>query len=172
MTVDLTGGFGDEREFVFGKQPDDPDMRESVNAWLWADAGGPVGLPRVGIEAVADQWDTHDLQLNLTTRAGRNFNLFGSGPVHDPLGWDGMPRILGAGPLSFELVEPFRHWKMRFDGLATPSTVEDQIADRHSGEGGVPVEIDMDIRSVVPRGRTVRSCPRPGVCSTSRTKAH
>ena len=150
MAVDLTGGFGDEREFVFGEQPDDPDMRESVNAWLWDDAGGPVGLPRVGVEAAADQWDTHDLQLNLTTTAGRNFNLFGSGPVHEPLGSDGKPRILGAGPLAFELLEPFRHWKMRFDGLATPSTVADQIADRRSDEGGVPVLIDIDIRSVVP----------------------
>src|SRR5271156_5728238 len=100
MTVDLTGGFGDEREFVFAEQPDDADMRESVNAWLWDDAGGPVGLPRVGVEAVADQWDTHDIQLNLTTTAGRNLNLFGSGAVHDPLGSDGKPRILGAGPLA------------------------------------------------------------------------
>ena len=128
MTVDLTGGLGDEREFVFGDQPDDPDMRESVNAWIWDDAAAASGMPRVGVEAVADQWETHDLQLNLTTTTGRNFNLFGPGKVHDPWGSDGKPRILGAGPLSFELVEPFRHWKMRFDGLAMPSTAADQIA--------------------------------------------
>ena len=35
MTVDLTGGLSDEREFVFAEQPDDPEMRESVNAWIW-----------------------------------------------------------------------------------------------------------------------------------------
>jgi hypothetical protein len=150
MTVDLTGGLEEEREFVFGTQPDDPDMRESVNAWLWNDGAGTVGLPRVGVEAVGDQWETHDLQLNLTTNAGRNFNLFGSGAVHQPLGSDGKPRILGAGPLLFELVEPFRHWKMHFDGLATASTVEDQIAGRRGNDPGIPVLIDIDIRSVVP----------------------
>src|ERR1700722_12182686 len=150
MTVDLTGGLGEEREFVFGGQPDDPDLRESVNAWLWHDAGGPVGLPRVGVEAVGDQWETHDLQLNLTTTAGRNFNLFGSGPVHPPLGADGKPRLLGAGPLVFELVEPFGHWKLRFEGLAASSTVEDQIAGRRSTEPDVPVFIDIDIRAAVP----------------------
>ena len=114
------------------------------------EAGGPVGLPRVGVEAVGDQWETHDLQLNLTTTAGRNLNLFGSGAVQDPLGPDGQPRILGAGPLSFELVEPFRHWKMRFDGVAMPTTVADQIADRPGSDDGVAVLIDIDIRSVVP----------------------
>jgi hypothetical protein len=148
--VDLTGGLGDEREFVFARQPDDPDMRESVNAWLWDDTGGTVGLPRVGVEAVADQWATHDLQLNLTTTAGRNLNRFGSGPVHPALGSDGKPRLLGAGPLVFELVEPFRHWRMRFDGSAAPSTVADQIAGRRGDEADVPVLIDIDIRSTVP----------------------
>jgi hypothetical protein len=99
---------------------------------------------------VGDQWKTHDLQLNLTTTAGRNFNLFGSGPVHEPLGPDGKPRVLGAGPLVFELIEPFAHWKLRFDGLATPSTVEDQMASRRGDGVDVPVRIDIDIRSVVP----------------------
>jgi hypothetical protein len=148
--VDLTGGLDDEREFVFARQPDDPDMRESVNAWLWDDSGGPVGLPRVGVEAVADQWETHDLQLNVTTATGRNLNRFGTGPVHPALGSDGKPRLLGAGPLVFELVEPFRHWRMRFQGLATPTAVEDQIAGRRSDATEVPVLIDIDIRSTVP----------------------
>lgn len=162
MAVDLTGGLGDQREFVFARQPDDPDMRESVNAWLWTHVGGPVGLPRVGVEAAADQWDTHDVQLNLTTTTGRNFNLFGSGSVHQPLGSDGKPRILGAGPLAFELLEPFRRWKMRFDGLATPSTVADQISDRRRDEAGVPVLIDIDIESVVPPWENGALLPEAG----------
>src|SRR5262249_4408950 len=98
MAVDLTGGLDDEREYVFAGQPDDPEMRESVNAWIW-DAGDDVGLPRVGVEAVADQWLTHDIQVNVATGDGRVFTLFGpGGAVHDPLGSDGKPRVLGAGP--------------------------------------------------------------------------
>jgi hypothetical protein len=64
MATDLTGGLDEAREFVFARQPDDPEMRESVNAWVW-DEADDLGLPRIGIEAVADQWDTHDVQLNI-----------------------------------------------------------------------------------------------------------
>ena len=135
MGTDLTGGLGDDREFVFAEQPENPEMRESVNAWIW-DRGTEIGLPRIGIEAVADQWDTHDIQVNIGTADGRVFNVFGTGEVHDPLGADGKPRVLGAGPLSFELVEPFRKWTMRLDGLTVESTVAEQIAgeSRHGPE--------------------------------------
>ena len=150
MTVDLTGGLPDEREFVFAAQPDDPEMRESVNAWTW-DAGTEVGMPRIGVEAVADQWDTHDIQVNIGTGDGRVFNMFAPGKVHEPLGADGKPRVLGAGPLSFELVEPFRHWKMRLDGLAYQNTSAKQITgERPDGEPSVAVDIEIDLHAAVP----------------------
>jgi hypothetical protein len=107
-------------------------------------------MPRIGVEAVADQWDTHDLQVNIATSAGRVYNILGSGKVHPALGADGRPRTLGAGPLSFELVEPYRHWRMRLDGLAAERSVEDQMAGRAPGEPSVPVEIEIDIHSAVP----------------------
>jgi hypothetical protein len=151
MSVDLTGGLDPEREFVFGSQPDDPEMRESVNVWAWDD-GDAFGMPRIGVEAVADQWDTHDIQVNIALAGGRVLTMYETGKVHEPLGADGTPRILGAGPLSFELVEPFRHWRARLDGTATQVTVEDQIGGWFPGGKGtpVPVEVELDIRSVVP----------------------
>jgi hypothetical protein len=149
MGTDLTGGLDDAREFVFAEQPANPEMRESVNAWIW-DSGTEIGLPRIGVEAVADQWETHDIQVNIGTADGRVFNLFGTGEVHDPLGPDGMPRVLGAGPLSFELVEPFRKWKMRLHGQAVESTVAEQIAGNRGTVPSVPVEIEIDIASAVP----------------------
>ena len=91
MAIDLTGGLTDDREFVFASQPDDPDMRESVNTWVW-DRGTGFGMPRIGVEAVADQWETHDVQVNLAFADGRVFNIFGPGKVHDPRGADGRPR--------------------------------------------------------------------------------
>lgn len=150
MGIDLTGGLAEDREFVFPAQPADPEMRQSVNAWIW-DAGAEVGMPRIGVEAVADQWDTHDVQVNIATGDGRVLNVFAAGAVHEPLGPDGRPRTLGAGPLSFELVEPYRHWRMRLEGLAVESRVEDQIAGKHpSGEPTVPVELEIELRSAVP----------------------
>jgi hypothetical protein len=161
--VDLTGGFDEDREFVFATQPDDPEMRESVNVWVWAD-DGTIGLPRVGVEAVADQWATHDIQVNLARADGRVLNVFGPGEVHDPIGADGRPRILGAGLLSFELVEPFRHWRARIDGDAVETSTQAQIDGWMPGQSGgdaVPVELDLDLRSAVP----------PWECGTLREEA-
>jgi hypothetical protein len=150
MSVDLTGGLSDDREFVFARQPDDPEMRESVNVWAWDD-GVDFGFPRIGVEAVADQWETHDVQVNLAFPDGRVLNIFEPGKVHDPLGADGQARVLGAGPLSFELVEPFRHWRLRLEGDAMETTVEAQMAGkRPENPTRVPVELELDIRSAVP----------------------
>src|SRR5579871_6517563 len=150
MVTDLTGRLPDDREFVFAEQPADPDMRESVNVWMW-DEGDDVGFPRIGIEAVADQWQTHDVQVNIAFADGRALNIFEPGAVHDPRGTDGRPRVLGAGPLRFELIEPFRHWRARLDGVAMDNTVARQMAgERPLGVPTVPVRLDVDIRSVVP----------------------
>jgi hypothetical protein len=150
VAVDLTGGLSDDREYVFAKRPDDAEMRESVNAWIWDD-GVDVGMPRIGIEAVADQWETHDVQVNIAYADGRVFNIFRPGKVQDPLGADGRPRVLGAGPLSFELVEPFRHWRMGLDGLAVETRVDTQIAgERPDKDPSIPIEVDLDIRAAVP----------------------
>jgi prepilin-type processing-associated H-X9-DG protein len=150
MAIDLTGGLSDELEFVFAEQPANPEMRESVNAWIW-DEGGEVGLPRIGVEAVADQWATHDVQVNVAFADGRVFNIFGPGPIHDPSGTDGKPRVLGAGPLSFELVEPFGHLRLRVDGQATASSAEAQIDGALPGQGAsIPIHLEVDIRPAVP----------------------
>jgi hypothetical protein len=151
MAIDFTGGLSDDREYVFAEQPSDPEMRESVNTWVWDD-GTDYGMPRIGVEAVAEQWETHDIQFNLAFADGRVLNMFGSGKVHDPLGADGKPRILGAGPIEFELVKPFEHWKARIQGDATVTSVDAQIAGAQPGPTGevVPVELEYDIRSAAP----------------------
>jgi len=150
VTIDLTGGLSDELEYVFTEQPDDPEMRESVNAWIWDD-GVEFGMPRIGVEAVADQWDTHDVQLNMAFADGRVFNIFSPGKIHDPIGADGKARVLGAGPLSFELVEPYGHLRMRVAGEATTMTVEAQMKGAFPGQGDtVPIELEVDLHPAVP----------------------
>jgi hypothetical protein len=150
MTVDLSGGLSEDLEYVFSEKPTDPEMRESVNAWIW-DARGEVGLPRVGVEAVADQWDTHDVQVNVALADGRVYGIFGPGPRHDSAGPDGRSRTLGAGPLSFELVEPYRAWRMEIHGEAAASTVTAQMDGALRGRGDpVRVDAEIDLRPAVP----------------------
>ncbi len=150
MAIDLSGGLPEDREYVLATRPENPEMRESVNAWVW-DNGVEVGMPRIGVEAVADQWETHDVQVNIAYADGRVFTIFEAGKVHQPLGTDGRPRVLGAGPLRFELVEPFRHWRLRLEGLAVAHTVREQIARSRSDDPStVPVRLDLDIKSAAP----------------------
>lgn len=152
MAVDLTGGKPEEWEYVWARQPADPMQRESVNAWIWDDSG-EFALPRVGIEAPADHWDTHDIQVNLAFADGRVYSMYGPHPVHDPAGADGRPRILGAGPLSLEMVEPYSHLRIRVDGVAQAMTVEDQMKGFFPGQTGgeeVAVRAEIDIRPLVP----------------------
>ena len=59
---------------MFAERPDNPEMRESVSVWVCDDRGA-IGLPRIGIEAVADQWDTHGIQINVAFPDGRVFRL-------------------------------------------------------------------------------------------------
>jgi len=152
MGIDLSGGLADAREFVFAEQPDDPEMRESVNVWVW-DSRNEVGMPRIGVEAVAEHWATHDIQVNIAFADGRVVNILGPAPAHDPKGPDGRPRIFGAGPLSFELLEPFTRWRLRLDGRGTWTSVDAQLAGWTPGLGGgdpVEVVLDLDIESAVP----------------------
>jgi hypothetical protein len=150
--ADLTGGFDEGREFLLPDPPDDLEMRESVNSWIWDD-GDEFGFPRIGVEAVGDHWDSHEIQLNVSFKGGRILNDFGQHKSHDVTGGDGRPRILGTGPLSYELIEPFQHWRMSFDGLATETSLQAQIdgwIPGFSGGDQVPVAIDIDIRSAAP----------------------
>lgn len=152
MTIDVTGGLREDWEYVWARRPEDPEARESVNAWIW-DESGRFGLPRIGVEALADQWNTHDIQVNIAFADGRVFNVFGNGPVHNPLGADGKPRILGAGPLSFEIVEPYRHLRVKLDGRAVATTADAQMTGwmPWSAEGErVAVKAQIDIRPVLP----------------------
>ena len=150
MGTDLTGGLSEEREHMFATRPDDPEMRESVNVWLW-DRDDQVGIPRIGIEAVAQRWDAHDVQVNIASADGQVFTRYGVGSAHDPLNASGQATTLGAGPLSFELVEPFRHWRISFDGIVHEWTCAEQISGGSpQGEPSVRVQVALDLHSAVP----------------------
>jgi len=150
MGTDLTGGLSEELDYVFATQPDDPEMRESVNVWLW-DKGDRIGIPRIGIEAVGERWHAHDVQVNIASGDGRVFNRYGTGDAHDPLNAQGRPATLGAGPLSFECIDPFRHWRMRFDGRVHEWTCDEQIAGgQPPSKPSVRVQVDVDLHSAVP----------------------
>ena len=145
MAIDLTGGIDAEREYMFAQRPDNPEMRDSVSFWV-VDDRGSVGLPRIGVEAVAANWEAHGVQVNVAFADGRVYRLRDEGKSVSPIGADGKPSVLGAGPLAFTCVKPFDVWTMTFDGKADATSSADLIAGR---KGGPSVDLRFEVEAIM-----------------------
>jgi hypothetical protein len=141
MAIDLTGGLSAEREYFFPARPDNPDMRDSASFWI-TDDKGEIGLPRFGIEAVAADWDTHIVTFNVVFKDGRVYRLRGTGKPHSPFNARSEPAILGAGGLAFEVIEPYKTWKMSYHGPAVETTSQRLI---DGDQTGPRVDIDIEV---------------------------
>ncbi|TMS50989.1 hypothetical protein E0T84_21620 [Mycobacterium sp. DBP42] len=148
MAIDLSGGIDTSREYVFAQRPDNPEMRDSVSFWT-VDDRGQIGLPRIGIEAVAANWDNHEMQINLAFPDGRVYRLRDGGPSLPPEGPDGKPTVLGAGGLAFRCVEPFETWTMTYAGKAVETSSADLVAGKSDGPL-VDVEFHVEAKMAVP----------------------
>lgn len=127
MEIDLSGGLPERRERFFAERPENPDMRDSASMWIFDDRG-EIAIPRVGIEALARNWESHDFQLNVSFADGRVFRAREPGAPHPPLDPSGRPRVLGAGPVEFRCVEPYKTWTVSYDGEADATSVGELIA--------------------------------------------
>ncbi|WP_433631744.1 hypothetical protein [Nocardia sp. CA-120079] len=148
MPVNLTGGIDSAREYVFAQRPENPEMRDSVSFWV-SDDRGELGLPRIGIEAVSANWESHDIQVNVAFPDGRAFRLRETAPALPAAGPDGKPTVLGAGGLRYECVEPFRIWIMTYAGKAVQTTSFDLAAGKTDGPL-VDVEFRVEATMAVP----------------------
>ena len=145
MAIDLTGGIDPQRELTFAERPDNPEMRDSVSFWVFDDAGDH-GLPRVGIEALAESWGAHAIQVNVAFPDGRVYRTREDGPSWSPFGEDGRPTILGGGPLAFECVREFDTWRMTFDGQLTRTSSADLVNGRKTGP---LVDVRFEVEAVL-----------------------
>lgn len=145
----MTNGLTPDHDLFFAEKPDDPEMRESTSIWLFEEKGA-FGFPRIGIEAEASSWDDRLYQANFALGGGRILDGAGRGPAPSPLAADGRPTILGAGPLRFRCIEPFRRWEMSFDGPAIDGTVAQQIAREIDPEKRTPVRLEVEMEMATP----------------------
>lgn len=123
-------------------------MRDSVSFWV-VDDRGAVGLPRVGIEAVAANWEAHDIQVNVAFADGRIYRLRENGQSWPSEGPDGRSTVLGAGGLGFRCIEPFDMWTMTFDGKAVQTSSSDLIDGKKDGPL-VDVSFSVEATMAVP----------------------
>ena len=140
---DITGGLDPAVDWPLQGKPDDPEMRESVNVWI-SDDEGRFGFPRVCIEAVASEWDYRGVEANFAFSDGRVLIGANGYRPYPPKIVDGKVVTMNAGPLTFEMVEPLRRWKMLFDGPAYESTIARTVAGELGGPGRrVIIDVDM-----------------------------
>jgi hypothetical protein len=152
--MDLSGGMDADVDEV-AAEPPRPDFMEGVNVWLW-DEEGRIGLPRVAVDAMGSGWDeAHMISVNAALPGGRVLVVRSFAPPQPAADAQGRPRVRGAGPLRFECLEPFRLWRVTFDGLAGETTTDNQIANRFGGpnaipEPTVPLAFDIEFEMTVP----------------------
>lgn len=148
MGCDLTGGMEPQRDHFFSARPDDPQMRESASVWV-SDDRGVIGLPRLGIEAVASSWDRRGLQVNVGFPDGRAVVVRELAEGSSPRDADGVCRRFRAGGLELHHVEPFAALTVHYRGDALDTTAAALARDDLAGPR-VRLEIDVDLRCAAP----------------------
>jgi prepilin-type processing-associated H-X9-DG protein len=149
MVPEFSSGLAAEKDHVFPSCPADPEMRESVSLWF-IEENGAFGIPRTGIEAEAKCWDDRMFQANMAFADGRVLIGPGRGAVPSPIDADGRPTIIGAGPLTFQCIDPFRRWTAHFDGDAADGQVTDQMAGRLDATRRTRVKFTVDMEMATP----------------------
>jgi hypothetical protein len=150
MTASLwTAGLAPELDLVFPSCPNDPQMRESVSLWFFEE-NGRFAAPRMGIEAEAASWDDRLFQANFAAEGERVLVGPGKGPVPSAIDAEGRPAIIGAGPVTFQCIEPFRRWTARFDGAVADGRVSEQIARTLDPQKRMPLLFEIEMEMAVP----------------------
>jgi hypothetical protein len=148
MAIDLTGGMDPSKDHFLAERPEDPDFRESASFWVFDDRG-EIGLPRIGIEAVASEWDKRGLQLNLGFADGRALIVRGLGEGRSPVDDDGVCRTFAAGALVFGHPEPFKKLTVNYEGPAMDTTFDAMVAGERS-DTETPISVELELVPALP----------------------
>jgi hypothetical protein len=156
MTMDLTGGMESSEDEVTATTPTRAEHREGASMWIWDDAG-QIGLPRIAVEAVGATWATaRHASVNAALPDGRVFVVRENAAPRPVMDEEGNARVLGAGSLILQCIEPFQRWRVTFGGAASATTVDHQIETCASGirtdtaTESVSLRFDIEARMAAP----------------------
>lgn len=144
------GGLAPHYDYMLTEKPEDPAMRESASIWLFEE-NGEFALPRQGIEAIGENWDHHRYDCNFAFADGRMmYDGVQDADSHSPIGPDGRATILGSGGFAMECVEPYRRWRVTYEGSPILSTSADNAAGRMDPSKRIPMSYEVDLEMVTP----------------------
>lgn len=154
--LDTTGGADPTIDEMTAAAPAAASYREGVSIWVW-DGAGRFCFPRVGVEAVGATWSSaFETAICMAMPGGDLLLAHADDPPRPVAGAGGRPRVLGAGSLSFECVEPFRRWRVTYDGRVVRSDVRAYLAGGvpklrvGTGQPEVPLRLSIETRMVAP----------------------
>jgi hypothetical protein len=138
-----------DKDFYFPTPPADPRMRESASVWVSDDAG-VIALPRLGIEAVAEQWSSRGLQVNVAFPDGRAVIVRELGNGRSAVDDDDICRTFEAGGLTFRCDEPFVHHTITYSGTALDTTAEALALAPFPDADRVALEVEVVVTTALP----------------------
>jgi hypothetical protein len=144
------GGLAEHYDYMLTERPQDPNMRESASIWVYEE-NGHFAFNRNGIEAVGSVWDNHRYDVNFAFADGRAlYESRQDGQSHSPIGADGRATILGSGGLVFECVEPYRRWRVTYQGNPVDTTTQSIIDGTVDTQRTTPLRYEIDLTMVTP----------------------
>jgi len=147
--VDLSGGIDPTREFVMAKKPTIPGTRDAVNVWI-EEENGRFAM-RIGVEALAEEWDNQLVWVDIAFADGRVFSLRDTtGKTHSAIDANGKATIRSSGNVKFQLLEPFKRWQASFDGEIPETTAANLIKGIKPENTNKPVQFDIEMNMAAP----------------------
>lgn len=144
------GGLAAHYDYMLTERPEDPAMRESASIWLYEE-NGAFAFPRHGIEAIGANWDHHRYDCNFAMADGRMmYDGRSDAASHSPIGPDGRATILGSGGFVMQCIEPYRRWRVTYEGNPILGTSADNAAGRLDPDNRIPVSYEVDLTMVTP----------------------
>ena len=144
------GGLAPHYDYMLTEKPGDPDMRESASIWLFEE-NGEFAFPRNGIEAIGANWDHHRYDCNFAFADGRALvEIRLDGDTISPIDEDGQPTILGSGGFVMRCIEPYRKWRVTYEGNPIDTTSADIAAGNVDPEKRASLRYEVDLTMVTP----------------------
>lgn len=147
----LASGLPLDADFMLAEPPQSPFnwVREGTSFWVFDDAG-EFCIPRIGVEAEPHTWENRRFNTNFALADGRVLLAAGRGLMPPIMDEQGRPAIIGAGPVTFQCLDPFERWRVTYDGMVTQSTTDAMIANAVDPSKTVRLKYEMEARMVVP----------------------
>ena len=142
MAIDLSGGLPVDREYVYSEQPD-AEVRDAINVWL--EEENAAFAMRIGIETVAEEWESPELWLDIAFPDGRVISAREHGARHPNIGPEGKPTVMGCGPLEYRCIEPFKHWQISFVPHPVRELTAQQLIDEIYPDSPPMREVSFEI---------------------------